>query len=259
MKFNKIILLFGITLPVCIGLRLLQLMFTVDFTTGFFKPEYKMYGNIILLCILIFAALTAFFSFFSHRTPENPPKPNIVLSLASFALAGSVFYETISYIATANSGILQGSLLRLFGILCAAFFVMYGVNRFIEIKIPSLLSAIPVIYFIVKTICDFTSISSLALISDNVMLIAVYCFVLLFMLNFAKLYNNVQGDYGSRKLMAYSLTAGVLCFAQSVGNFAVNIMNDYSYLHTSMATNISIFCTGVFVTAFCFTYFKKEN
>ena len=44
MRYKNIIAFFLVVLPVSIGLRFMQLVFTVDATTGFFKQEYKPIG-----------------------------------------------------------------------------------------------------------------------------------------------------------------------------------------------------------------------
>ena len=64
----------GALLPLSVLMRVVQLMFTVEKTTGFFKPEYKAYGYAILIAMVIFAAVAAGLAFTAHRAPAHPPK-----------------------------------------------------------------------------------------------------------------------------------------------------------------------------------------
>ena len=69
MKYKKILLFSGIALPASVLLRFLQLVFTVDTKTGFFKPEYKETGYYLLILIIVCAAVTAALCFTTHRKP----------------------------------------------------------------------------------------------------------------------------------------------------------------------------------------------
>lgn len=53
MKYEKILLFSSIALPAVMLMRFLQLFFTVDVKTGFFKSEYEDAGR----CLLVLIAL----------------------------------------------------------------------------------------------------------------------------------------------------------------------------------------------------------
>lgn len=259
MRFKKIILFFTVTLPLSIALRLVQLSYTVDMTTGFFKNEYKPYGIYILIAIFVFTAVTAVFAFTSHRSPEQPPKINPVLSVASFLLCFSLLYELAAESFPESVPYWQTSLLKLSGFASAVFFAVLALKAFFKLPLPDICTVIPTVYLILRIICYFTAISSLALISDNILLVAAYCTSLLFMLSLAKLYNRSEGDGNFRKLMASGLTSTVLCFTQSVPHIIINISNGFSYNHTSMAANVTVLCLGLFSAVFTFSHFSEKN
>ena len=259
MHYKKILTAFWVLLPLSVVLRLLQLLFTVETKTGFFLREYETFGNIMLIAIFIFAAISAIFCFTSHRCPENPPKVNVFLGVASFLLSASILIElqTETFPITVQWWLIL--LLKLTGLLTAAFFVCYGLNFFTKVKIPALAFIIPVIYLIVRVVCDFTAISSLALISDNLILMISYSAILWFMLNFAKLYNGIDSQNNCRKLMASSTFAVILCFTQSIPHILINFVTKNSYLHTSFPVNLNILLMGIFALTFMLTHFSKNN
>ena len=223
MKYKKIILFFCIILPLSVLLRTLQLFFTVETDTGFFKSEYKTAGIYLLIIIIAACACLAIICFTGHRNPEHPPKINPFISIGSFIAALSV---SSGLFDNSSAGVLmqwQSVLLTLSGVLAAAYFLLYGMSGFIKFKLSPLLSVIPSVYFIMKIICSFTAISSLALISDNLLVLAAYCVILIFFLSFGKLYNGIDTERNFRRLMASGLVAVVLCFTQGLPHIFINL------------------------------------
>ncbi len=259
MKYSKIILFFNIALVLSTIMRFLQIEYTIDFSTGFFKSGYEGYGYFILGAILLSAVLTIVFSSLSHRKPERTPRPNIVLSIISFLPAIAILYDVLSDSSMLYINQVQSLLLKITGIAAAVFFIIFGLNRFIAIGIPDISYVIPCVYVIIKIICDFTSISSLALISDNIFLIVAYCLVLLFFINFAKLYNSLDTEYNFRKLKATGLSAALICISQSVAYIIVNIIRGGSYNHISVSANLGLLAIGLFILTFIYSHYSNVN
>ncbi len=189
MKYEKILLFSSIALPAVVLMRFLQLFFTVDVKTGFFKSEYEDAGRCLLVLIALGCAAVAVLCLTSHRNPENPPKKNLVTAVFSFITAAVTAIEIFSESFAGTVMRWQSSLLMLMGLAAAAFFVAYGISLISDFKLPPISAVIPVFYFIIKVICVFTSVSSLALITDNILMLAAYCTLLFFFLCFLKLYS----------------------------------------------------------------------
>lgn len=259
MKYKKIIFLFGVFLPVAILLRLVQFSFTIDYSTGFYIKEFQSNGEAMFWVLLALMFSPSLFALFSHRSPEHPPRPNIILSIASFMLGASIIYEMFFEKFSASVVDWQITLIKIAGVFAAAFFICFGLNRFISFRLPNICTAIPTVYFILRIICDFTSISSLALISENLVLMLAYCAVLIFMLQFAKLYNGLDSEYNFRKLLASGLASIMLCLTQTLPHFILKVLTGYSFMHTSLSGNINLFFTGVFIAVFLFSHFSFYN
>lgn len=259
MKYGKIILFFNISLIFSIIMRFFQIKYTIEFDTGFFKTGMNSIGYFMLIAIFLSSLCVSLFSMVSHKKPEHPPKSNKVLGAVSFLPAIAIFYEVFIGSSPVFINNLQALLLKITGLLTIAFFIAYGLRQFIDFKIPELTFTIPCIYIVVKIICDFTNISSLALISDNIILIGVYCAVLLFMLNFAKLYTNTDENTNFRKLLSLGTASAVLCLSQGIAYIAVNLTSNESYNHVSPASNFSILSLGIFITTFIYAHFSNKN
>lgn len=165
MKYEKILLFSSIALPAVVLMRFLQLFFTVDVKTGFFKSEYEDAGRCLLVLIALGCAAVAVLCLTSHRNPENPPKKNLVTAVFSFITAAVTAIEIFSESFAGTVMRWQSSLLMLMGLAAAAFFVAYGISLISDFTLPPISAVIPVFYFIIKVICVFTSVSSLALIT----------------------------------------------------------------------------------------------
>ncbi len=259
MQYKKIMLFFWPALALCVILRTLQLVFTIEAGTGFFVPEFSHYGWYILAVIFLFGLVSAAFAFTAHRSPEAPPRINIFISAASLILAIIIPVELLTLPSGVAVPVWQEFLMRLAGIAAAVFFAAFGLSKFLDFKIPSPVFMAPAIYLVIRVVYEFSAMSSLAIISDNLVHMAAYCSALIFMLNFAKLYNRVDEEYNFRKLMASSILAVVFCFTQSVPQIAVRLITGTSYLHISFVANLSVFGLGVFIMVFMLSHFSREN
>ncbi len=259
MKYNKIIFLFSVFLPLAVLLRLIQLSFATDYATGLYIKEFEANGKAMLWVLFGLSLAPSFFAIFSHRNPAQPPKTNIFISLGAFAVGISIicelFFSSFSPVITAW----QITLLKISGLATAVFFILFGLKPFLKLHIPNLCTAIPTVYFIFKIICDFSSISALALISENLIVMLTYCAVLIFLLQFAKLYNGIDTEYNFRKLLASGLAAVILCTLQTIPHFVLKVLTGYSFMHTSKFGNITIFVMGVFIAVFLFSHFSYFN
>lgn len=259
MKYKKIVLFFCLTLPLSLLLRTLQLFFTVETDTGFFKIEYKTVGFYFLALIIAVCVSMAIICFTGHRNPEHPPKINPFIAVSSFLVVISIISSIFDQSFLEVVMHWQTTLLTISGVLAAIYFLLYGMSGFININLPPILSIFPSAYFIMKIISSFTAISSLALITDNILILAAYCVILLFLISFGKLYNGIDSEGNFRKLMASGFVSVILCFTQAVPHFIINFATDGAYLHTSNATSLSLLGFGIFIAAFTFSHFSLSN
>ena len=259
MKYKQILLFFLIALPLSMALRFIQLFHIVESNTGFYKQGFEVWGGNITAIIIGVIIAVGVFAMFSHRSPEKMPRVNLGMGISSGILAFVTAVELVFGGETFGAVLWQRNLLYILGVAMVLWLTVYAIKDFINIKLPNATAIIPCVYFIFKLICNFAGISSLALISDNVLLMAAYSIILLFMLEFAKAYNNIDTERGFRRLLASGLASTLVCMVQSVPNIVYHLVTEGGYLHTTMATNFGIFFTGVFIAMFTFTHFSYKN
>lgn len=256
MKNGKIFLFFFITLPISIFIRTTQLFNTIDIPTGFFKNEYAVSGNYILLIIMAIAAILAFVGFISHKDPACVPKTGFLLSLASLFLSGTIIAELVDNSFYTSNANLQTFLLLIMSVITAVYFFSFGISGFFGKALPASLTVIPSIYLIIKIVCIFSLISSHSLLSDDIMFLAAYSVCLLFFISFGRLYNKIGSETNFRKLLSWGLTAPFLCFTEAIPHYIFNFANKNAYQHTTSISNLALLAFGVFILCFTISYFS---
>ncbi len=259
MKLNKIMTFFCIGLPICVSLRIFQIIFTIEFETGFYINKFETVGKLIFAIIIVYCALLWWFSSKYYKSPEKPPEYNMLLSVTSVGLA----IVTVAQAFMENAYIFifawQSSAIKIVGTITAIYFLAFALRYYINFELPPILHIIPCLFMILRTAFIFINTSALAHISDNVLLLAAYCAVMVFFVNFAKLYNNIDIEKNFKKLLSSGLVSAVLCFTQSLSHTVINFASDNKYLHVSHVANISVLFMGLFVTVFIVTHFFMDK
>ena len=259
MQYKKLMLFFSVSLPFAILLRFFTLKFIIDSSNGFFTTDNQVLGLVATIILFVIALLICIFSFTTHRQPPHPPKANYYLSALSFVLSGVVFYDTF-FVKTVSEVSPILNILRLIFAICAIiFWLLYAAKSFVSIKIPSFCYLFPCFYMILKTIVEFTRISTIALITDNLLLISALCSITVFFLQFAKLYNRVDTEKNFRKTLASGLVSVFFCIMQSVAFFIYNILSNFENIHTSVSANITLLIFGLFIMTFILSHFSQKN
>ena len=259
MKYKHLVTFFLIALPVCIIVRTLQILCTVDGTTGFFKHEYRTIGIFMSVLLIAVIGACAVMCSLIKRCPPKMPKVKLFLGTSSIALGVAVLFEifTTSY----NSGVpfAVRVIVDIFGAATAVFFIVYALRMFKDFHIKRKLYIIPVIFFMVRLVCVFITVSSIALIVDNLFMILCYCSLLLFMLEYAKFANNLDTDMNFKKLFIAGLCSILLCAVSSIPRLIAIISGNTDVLHESVASVVTTLVAGLFISAFIFTAYGKDN
>jgi hypothetical protein len=210
---------------------------------------------VIFAVIIVVCALLWWYASRYYKSPEKPPEYNMSLSVASVALSVVTLAQAFLENSYVSVFIWQNSLIKIAGIITALYYLAFAVRYYVKYKFPNYLHIIPCCFIILRTVFIFINTSALAHISDNVLLLSSYCTVMIFFVNFAKLYNRIDIEKNFRKLLSSGLVSSVLCLTQSLSHFVINFASDNRYLHVSHVTNISLFFIGIFILIFIISHF----
>lgn len=259
MRFKYILWFFLITLPICVFSRFFQILFVEDPTTAFFKPGFEIYGNILSALILIACIGVIVLSLACGERPEQKPKSNIFVSITSLLLGVGIGYEILNETFTENIRVWQITLLDILGIFTCLFFFLYGIKMLFGFPMPKLFAIVPPLYFVMRLICIFTSISAISLIVDNAITLASHCAVVIFTANFARLINGFNPDNIFKKIAASGLTATILCFVDAIPRLYFILNKQSGYIHSGVSSPTSVLLCGLFILSFTLCYFKKKT
>lgn len=206
MKFSYINFYFLVSLIVSVTIRVLQLVFTIDPTTGFVKEQYSSVSFAITGVVIAAAAIAVLFSLFYAGSADSKRNDGFFTGVAAIILSLGICTEMVGRIAEENAkGNLGLSVFDIFSLSAAVFFAVYGLSVFFKFRLHGIYYAIPIVYFTGKLVCMFINVAYLALITDNIFLIAGACFTLMFMLELGKKKNGYDKSKVNKKLLASAL------------------------------------------------------
>lgn len=257
MSFKKIMLIFYIGLPLSLFTRVFQILFTIDYDNGFFANWRKVPGTIATVVILAIAFILAVCAYKAYKTPEHPPKNNPALAISSGVVALALISELVFQKFPLTSLDWQISCVKIATAVAIVYFAAVALQGVLKFRLPALFHVVPFFYIMAKVIFTFISISSLALISDNILLMTGYCLLMLFFINYGKLYNKLDTELNFRKILATGLSAATICGAQSLAYFGINALSLQDYLHSDITAMFTLLTFAIFTTVFTISHFRK--
>ena len=259
MKFRHIMYFFLITLPLCVLLRTLQLIFTIEGTTGFIKRQYNGISIGILVVIIAAIAVVSVTAASVNRPPYDRHNMRPGLALFSIALGVAFIYELTQFVGEVNVNLLQNFVFIVLCFLSALFFMAYGITNVYYFKLPPILFVIPVLYSVAKLVVSFISVSAIALITDNVFMLLANSAILIFMLEFAKYANNINDEVNYKKLLASGISAVILCFTSTIPQLITSAITKSQIVHASVASIFTTIFIGLFILSFLVSFYSDKS
>ncbi len=250
MKQRHTVMLLGVSLPICVILRTIQLFFTIDNLTGFVKQPYSTISTLITVVVCAAITAVAILSVVANQKQKTDEAANSVWVVSIFT--GLMFvHQTVVEAIELGKGSLVGVVLVFATLATAVVFIGCGIKGIFKIKFPPMLLVIPVVYYIIKLISLFINTSALALTIENVFLIFNYCALLLFMYEIAGLENEVgDAKKRSKKLYAYGVAATMLCSVSYLPQMLLSVLGKVELSYNEISTLL----LNIFVGVFAITY-----
>lgn len=257
MHFKDIKIGFLISLISAVVLRTLQIVYSIDSVTGFFKPQYKIIGLIITVVIFAAVIVQSAITLSVRRCPVSAPKTSKLRGVASILIAASavlgLFYMPKGIPAW------QSVLVVITSIGLIGYFVALAVKSFFNFHIPRILSIIPSVAFLARLIAFFTSTSTIALITSNIFVMAALIFVSIFFFQYARLINKIKTD-SLYKIICFTGFASVtFCAIASISPIIAFIVKPSSVSASNFLTAVPLLFVGSFICVFLMEYFALSN
>ncbi len=260
MNIKKILISALVSIPVCVGLRFYQIFETIDYENGFFTNEKTLLGYLLLFAIFSVCAMVGVISFKTTNVTLKEPKTSWAMAILAIAVSAKLFGELFGEVMSFSIPAWQILLVKLITVATMIYFLLIFLQKIIDFKIPPLLHIIPALYAITKTIFTFINISALSVISDNVILMACYCVLMLFFINYARIYNEIQVESATKKVVCYGFISVILCLTATLPTIIINSFSNTPYLHSNSSVNNTLLSLASYILVFLGEYlYKKEE
>ena len=258
MKHNHIINLLWISIPICALLRLLQILFTIDGTTGFINQQYSDIGTLISLIIFAAVAAMGVMAYFAEGPSKPEPALRPILAFTCTLTGGMFIFATVSGISTFNSW--HSILLVLLSLMSAFVFILFGLKNIYSYNFSPILLIVPTLYYIVKLINLFLTTSAIALVSENIFLLFTNSAVLWFLFEFAQ-YENNFGDPKKtyKKIFASGICAVMLCIITGLPKLILIILQEGTVLRGDVSSALLMLSQAVFILSYLVGIFGQNK
>ncbi len=251
-------------------LRVLQIFFCIEPSSGFFKSGYAAIGTELSVVIFAFTLISVLFSFSERKAPAQYPKNTPLLSvgyilLSAFLVADLLFFPTtfsaplwqiVIYFVT---GAISTLLILLTGI---SFFVKLDFLSFLGFKngsFPSVCTIFPLVFWIIRTIIYFSFFTEIAVISDLVFEILALISVMIFLLYVAFLKNKIEPVKAEKRMLPFFTLAFLTSVCCSLPQMLIFIFGFGYKLHSININHLTMLGISVFLAIFYFCIFKEDN
>lgn len=257
MSFGNTLKVFFVSLITGVVLRTVQLCFAIDGGTSFIKQQYKEINAAIMIIIFASVLAVGVISLCGKiKLSSRSQQRDLLLSIASFIACGAFVYNAVASLTNLSNAEWHGIILLPLAIASAVTFALYGLKCIYKYDMPMMMLLIPVIYYVIRLVNIFVSISSLARTTENVFIIFTNGILLLFVFEFAKFENGVDlTEKQPKKIFAVGLTAVLFCAVSSLPKIIFSIVENVKISTPDLSAVLLTAAVGFFIYAFTVTDF----
>ena len=245
LKLKNILLFFTVSAVAGSLARAFCLIYTTEASTGFLLYKMKSLGISLMAFIVLITVCLFVFSLFTKKIPLFQNKPNLLCAVSSIVLGLALIIDMLRGFYMDHSMLWQFAAKEIFGLLAAVVFVIYGLKGFIKIPFSPLLFTIPTALIVFQTIEVFTAYATLAIITEHLFDLSVLCFLLIFLLYFAKNAAGITGKY-QKFLLPTGFCASLLCIISFVSRTITVLVGCSDRLHGENPLSVSLVFFGIF-------------
>lgn len=258
-KYKHIKIAFLIALILGLAVRFIQLFSVTESSTGFFFVGKEIAG--FVYSALMFIVLIAFSTCAAlvYRCPLKTPKVSKPLGAMAMVSGAFILIEAITYITQVSLFNWEKLLLGITGPATAIFFIFYGLKGFIKSRLARPLYAIPILYFLSRLVCEFISVSKTSLILQNVLNIAAIAAVLVFVLEWGKIANNISSEVSYKTILISGGVAALLCAFASIPELVFLSVKQDATAHQNPVSLVNLLVMCLFIVFYIYRHFKGAN
>ena len=264
---SVILMCFGIL--IACPTRIFQMLKNIDPTTGFFD-NYSAFSVILLYSVLGVAVfLIILLSFLSARIPASiaPKGKRVPLGLASLLFAGSLFYDamqnylpqeqgTATIIQNAQSLSTLHHAHAIFAFLSACYFLIFAIAYFKGTSVQKkakILSLAPLAWAIMRVLERITVIISIVRVSELLLELCAFVFLMLFFMTFARVVSEVNGEGSMWSVISCGCAAALFILTYSIPRLMLTVTGNSANIVSGYPLNFADIATAILIITFVIT------
>ena len=264
---SVILMCFGIL--IACPIRIFQMLKNIDPVTGFFD-DYSNFTIIILYAVLgLGSVLILLLSFLSGRVPASiaPKGRRIPLGVTSIVFAATLFYDAIyNYIprsqgtATIVQNVQSLSTIHhfhaLFAFLSCCYLIVFSISYMTGKtfhKKLKILSLAPLVWSIMRVLEKITVIISIVRVSELLLELCAFVFLMLFFLTFARVVSDVNSKGSMWSVISCGAVATLFMLTYSIPRFMLMVTGNSESLVSGYPVNFADIGCALFIITFIVT------
>lgn len=260
MKIRNTLIVFFLGLLAALPVRIYQILYTVDYSNGFY-PNSDVTAIILPVLLFLCAVIMPVMAFSAQEYPKfAPTKKAPVMGVFSLLSASVIGFTCAGELINSESARFTGTpglVCNSLGLICVLSFFFLSVSFFrgdnmIE-KTPLVL-ALPIAWMALRMTLIFLNITTVANISESKYDVLTMAFMMLFLLSMAKFMSGAGGK-SSKWIFATGGSAAMFAFVSNIPRYVLWIdiktnglrfdrIND-SFLPNSIDTVLALFTVAL--------------
>lgn len=264
---SVILMCFGIL--IACPIRIFQMLKNIDPVTGFFD-DYSNFTIILLYALLGLASfLILLLSFLSGRIPAAiaPKGRRITLGISSIVFAATLFYdaiynyiprsqETATIIQNAQSLSTIHHVHSLFAFLSCCYFIVFSISYMTGKsfhKKLKILSLAPLVWAIMRVLEKITVIISIVRVSELLLELCAFVFLMLFFMTFARVVSEVNSKGSMWSVISCGAVATLFILTYSIPRLMLMLTGNSESLVNGYPVNFADIGCALFIIIFIVT------
>lgn len=264
------VLLMCFAMLVACPLRIFQMLRNMDSITGFYNDSGSITIIILYAVLGVASLLILLFSYLSARIPAAiaPQGRRILLGIASFVFAATLFYDAISNYfslgAESTATIVQNvravSLMQhlhaIFAFLSCCYFVVFCISYFSGKsfhKKLKILSLMPLAWAVVRVLERITVIISIVRVSELLLELCALVFLMIFLLSFARVVSEVNCKGSMWSVIGCGCVSAMLMLSYTIPRIMLMLTGNADSLVDGYPLNFCDMGCALFIIVFVVT------
>ncbi len=258
MKLRSVFIAFCITTPLLFIIRMIEQLFLIEPTTGFFLKEWAFLENIIVLVQIALLISLIVMSRFSSKAPRHSMISSKGVGITSFFLSAGMIVYMFEYGLSCYPLKVGDYIYLIVSLAFALFILYYGFCMVAKMRVTPLSAIVPVLFAAFRLALMFTKRNGIAKISDTVNETIMLGLTMMFWLLFGKITAELEVKKASRYAYGIGSAAAAMCFAVALPKYIIELFMTEQRIHISTTPSYIDILTGVFITVYLIAFLKND-